>query len=57
MNCSLLIRMPKSTITHWETSQDLNDMPTLEQVLRFLERRARGIVNIGATVNNGQQGS
>lgn len=53
----LLIRMPKTTITHWETSQDLNDMPTLEQVLRFLERRARGIVNIGARVNNGNQSS
>lgn len=51
----LLIRMPKTTITHWETSQDLNDMPTLEQVLRFLERRARGIVNIGARVSNGNQ--
>lgn len=53
----LLIRMPKSTITHWETSQDLNDMPTLEQVLRFLERRARGIVNIGTRVSNGNQSS
>lgn len=35
-----------------KTSQDLMNMPSLTDVLRFLERRARGIVNLN---ENGKQ--
>lgn len=45
---TLIAKMPPRTLTQWETSQDLNEMPSLQDVLRFLERRARGIVNLAA---------
>lgn len=51
----LLVRMPQTTITNWETSHDLAEMPTLEQVLRYLERRARSIVNLGQQTNQQEQ--
>lgn len=41
----LLIRMPPRTLTLWEDSSDLKEMPTLEAVLQFLEKRARGSLN------------
>lgn len=44
----LVSRMPPRTLTQWETSQDLENMPTIEIVLNFLERRARGLLNLGA---------
>lgn len=42
----LLTRMPKSTLTQWETSRDLREMPTLVDVISFLERQARGHLNL-----------
>lgn len=45
---TLVSRMAPRTLTNWETTQDLETMPTLETVLRFLERRARGIINLSA---------
>lgn len=43
---ALISRMPPRTLNAWETSQDLMVMPPLDDVLKFLERRARGIVNL-----------
>lgn len=45
----LLRRMSPRTISAWETSQDLREMPTLDEVMRFLERRSRGLVNLHRT--------
>lgn len=54
----LLTRMPKSTLTFWETSRDLRAMPTLVEVISFLERQARGNVNLAHSTNgtNGSNG-
>lgn len=41
----LVSRMPPRTLTYWENSNDLIEMPTLKQVLDFLEKRARSQVN------------
>lgn len=49
---TLVSRMPPRTLTQWETTQDLENMPTLEEVLRFLERRARGIINLNVNQNS-----
>lgn len=51
---TLVSRMPPRTLTNWETTQDLDDMPTLEAVLKFLERRARGIINLSANQTSTQ---
>lgn len=42
----LISRMAPRTLEAWEISQDLRDMPTIEDVLKFLERRSRGIINL-----------
>lgn len=42
----LISRMAPKTLESWETTQDLRDMPLLEEVLKFLERRVRGISNL-----------
>lgn len=42
----LLSRMPPRTITQWNTANDLAEMPTLDEVLKFLNARARGILNL-----------
>lgn len=47
----LIVRMAPCTKEAWETSQDLNAMPDLIEVVRFLERRARGIINIASTAS------
>lgn len=39
-------RMAPRTLEVWETTQDLREMPLLENVLNFLERRSRGIINL-----------
>lgn len=49
---ALVSRMAPRTLTSWETTQDLEAMPTLDDVLRFLERRARGIINLNASQSN-----
>lgn len=43
----ILSRIAPRTTTAWETSHDLTEMPSLEMTLKFLERRARSIVNVG----------
>lgn len=47
----LLNRMPQSTLTNWETSRDLQAMPTLAEVVTFLERQARGNINLAQSTN------
>lgn len=42
----LIVRMAPRTLQAWETSQDLREMPTLVEILNFLERRSRGIINL-----------
>lgn len=42
----LIARMAPRTLQAWETSQDLQEMPTLKEILNFLERRSRGIINL-----------
>lgn len=41
----LLTRMASATLEEWENSHDLTEMPTMESVVKFLERRARGKLN------------
>lgn len=43
---ALISRMAPRTLQEWETSQDLRQMPSVDDVVKFLERRARGIVNL-----------
>lgn len=42
----VIARMAPRTLEAWETTQDLREMPLLENVLNFLERRSRGIINL-----------
>lgn len=53
----VIARMAPKTLEVWETSQDLREMPLLENVLNFIERRSRGIINLQnsqpSTANNG----
>lgn len=48
----LLTRMPKSTLNMWETSRDLRAMPTLAEVVAFLDRQARGKMNLSQNAND-----
>lgn len=41
----ILSRMPPRTLAQWNSSQDLVAMPSLEDVMKFLERRARSAIN------------
>lgn len=43
---SILTRMPSNTLAQWNTENDLVEMPSLDEVMKFLERRARSIVNL-----------
>lgn len=52
----LISRMPKTTLNQWENSRDLRDMPSLQDVISFLERRARAKVN-SASDTNGSNGT
>lgn len=45
MTYVLISRMAPRTLEAWETTQDLRDMPAVNDVLNFLERRFRGITN------------
>lgn len=45
------IRMPPRTVTAWETTHDLKEMPTLDEVWKFLEKRARGLLYSSNTPN------
>lgn len=47
----LISRMPTRTLTYWENSNDLIEMPTLQNVLDFLERRARSQVNFAQSMS------
>lgn len=51
----LLSRMPPRTLTQWNTANDLMEMPTLEEVLKFLNTRARGILNMATEQPKEQQ--
>lgn len=51
----LLSRMPPRTLTQWNTANDLIAMPTLEDVLKFLNTRARGILNMGTEQSKEQK--
>lgn len=54
----LISKMPPRTLNAWETSQDLVEMPPVDTVVRFLERRARGIINLNSNSNGkGNQSS
>lgn len=43
---NLIVRMPPTTQNLWETSHELCEMPSLKQVLNFLEKRSNGFVNM-----------
>lgn len=43
----LITRMSPRTLSFWENSNDLTEMPLLKKVMGFLERRARSQVNYG----------
>lgn len=47
----LISRMPPRTLSFWENTNDLTEMPTLEEVLSFLGRRARSQVNFSLASN------
>lgn len=42
----LITKMPPRTKIEWETNHNLNQLPKLEQVLEFLDRRSRGQLNV-----------
>lgn len=42
---TLITRMPSKTLAVWEEINDFSDMPTLDDVLNFLGKRARGQLN------------
>lgn len=42
----LITKMAPRTIQAWEDSHDIRAMPTAENVLKFLDRRARAIINV-----------
>lgn len=46
---SLIVRMSSRTLSFWENSQDLIEMPKLETVLKFLEKRTRSHQNLSQT--------
>lgn len=53
-----ITRMAPRTQQAWETSQDLREMPTPNEVVQFLTRRARGIANlVQPSTSSGQQGN
>lgn len=47
----LLTRMASTSLEEWENSHDSSEMPTMEQVVKFLERRARGKLNAACGSN------
>lgn len=47
----LLTRMAVSSLEEWENSHDSSEMPTMAQVVKFLERRARGKLNTACSAN------
>lgn len=51
----LISRMPPRTLQSWEQAQDIRQMPNKDDVLNFLDRRARGLIN--ATANQATQGA
>lgn len=50
----LITRMPPKISASWETSHNLSEMPKVEMVLKFLEKRARGQLNINQTSDSVQ---
>lgn len=52
----LITRMSPRALATWETSQDLKQMPTVQEVLQFLEKRARGQLNFTQASTSNQNG-
>lgn len=50
---ALIVRMPPRTVSYWENSNDLKEMPKVKEVLDFLEKRARSQVNLNQTSAQG----
>lgn len=42
----LITRMPPRTLNAWESTNELNDMPPIAEVIAFLEKRARAALNL-----------
>lgn len=53
----LISRMAPKTLEAWEISQDLHNMPPVGDVLNFLERRSRGIINVQKSQPNSNNGA
>lgn len=48
----LISRMPPRTLQAWEQNQDIREMPSKDDVLNFLDRRARGLINSSSNQAN-----
>lgn len=49
----LISRMPSRTKYEWESHDEITEMPKLEQVLKYLNRRANGLLNLNSASNTG----
>lgn len=47
----MLQRVSPKTRSEWENQHDLTEMPTLKDAMKFMERRARSIINVSADVS------
>lgn len=43
----ILERLPPQTIAGWELTRKVTDVPTLSQLITYLENKARGRINVG----------
>lgn len=43
----ILARLPAQTIAGWELTREASDVPTLDQLITYLEMKARGRINVG----------
>lgn len=51
LSYNLLTRMPPKTLSEWETTQNHTEMPTLQDILNFLEKRSNGYTNLNRLSN------
>lgn len=53
----LITRMPQRTLNAWESTNELNDMPPIAEVITFLEKRARAALNLEINSNSSVKNS
>lgn len=51
----ILERLPAQTIAGWELTRKVTDVPTLAQLITYLENKARGRINVGVDLAMGKR--